>query len=393
MTAPKRKICAVTGTRAEYGLLYWTLRRLAADPRAQLQLVVTGAHLSPVFGMTVDMIEADGFTVDARVDMLLAADTPVAIAKSLALAGIGITEAFERLEPDLVVLLGDRYEILPAAQGAMLLGLPVAHIHGGEVTEGAIDDAIRHAVTKMSHLHFATTQDHADRIVQMGENAAKVWNVGSPGVEVIRKLTPLSRAEVEARLGMALRPTNLLVTYHPVTVGVADPAAGMRELVTALSRFPDASVVITGVNADPGNRAIASVVEQFAAAHPGRVAARPSLGSLLYLSTMYQSSVVVGNSSSGIIEAPSVGVPTVNMGARQDGRPRAASVIDCDETADAVASALAQALDPTFRDGMRTMVSPYDGGDASERISQVLLTHPLDGLQKKRFHDLLITRA
>lgn len=393
MTVTKRNICVVTGTRAEYGLLYWTLRRLVADPRVHLQLVVTGAHLSPAFGMTVNAIEADGFTVDARVDMLLAADTPVAIAKSLALAVIGITEALERLSPDLVVVLGDRYEILPAAQGAMLLGLPLAHIHGGEVTEGAIDDAIRHAVTKMSHLHFATTQEHADRIVQMGEDAAKVWNVGSPGVEVIRKLTPLSRDEVENRLGMTLQPTTFLVTYHPVTVGISDAAAGMRELVAALSRFPDASVVITGVNADPGNRAIASVVEQFAAAYPGRVAARPSLGSLLYLSTMYQSSVVVGNSSSGIIEAPSVGVPTVNMGSRQDGRPRAASVIDCDETTDAVTLALSQALDPTFRDRLRDMVSPYGGGDASERIAQVLATHPLDGLLKKRFHDLSITRA
>lgn len=383
-----RRICVVTGTRAEYGLLYWTLRYLAADLRVTLQLVVTGSHLSPNFGMTVEAIEADGFHVDERVDMLLSSDNPISIAKSMALATIGIAEALDRLKPDLVVVLGDRYEILSVAQVAMLLSLPLAHIHGGEITEGAIDDAIRHAVTKMSHLHFATTDEHVRRIIQMGEDPKHVWDVGSPGVEVIRRLVPLPRAEVEARLGLQLDGPLLLVTYHPVTIGHEDAEIGAQVLIEALKQFPEAKIVFTGVNADPGNRSITRILERFAAGESDRIVVKHSLGSLLYLSTMHLASAVVGNSSSGIIEAPALGVPTVNIGSRQDGRPRAASVIDCAQDADEIARAITKALSPGFRSGLDGMALPYGHGDTSAKIAETLIAIPLDRLIRKRFHDL-----
>jgi UDP-N-acetylglucosamine 2-epimerase (non-hydrolysing) len=383
----RRKLCVVTGTRAEYGLLYWLMKEIAGDPGLALQLIVTGTHLSPFHGMTVDAILADGFAVDARVDMLLAADTPSAVAKSMALCTIGMAEAFDRLNPDCTILLGDRYELLAAAQAAMLARIPIAHIHGGEATEGLIDEAIRHAVTKMAHLHFVTAEPYGRRVAQMGEDPARIFMVGAPGLDYIRRTPPMSRPELASSLGLRLDRRLFLVTYHPVTLSDADPGKAMQALLQSLGDYPDAEVVITGTNADPGNQSIAAVIDRWVAKAAGRAISTPSLGQRRYLSLMGLADAVVGNSSSGIIEAPAVGTPTVNIGERQRGRLRAASVVDCGESVAEIRAALATALDPAFRASLAGMRSPYGEGGAAERMVAVLRDADLSGILFKRFHD------
>lgn len=384
----KRKLCVVTGSRAEYGLLYWLLKEIQDDDALELQLVATGMHLSPEFGLTYRVIETDGFRIDAKVEMLLSSDSPVGIAKSMGLATIGFADAFERLRPDLVVMLGDRFEILAAAQAAMAAGLPIAHIHGGETTEGAIDEAIRHAVTKMAHFHFPAAEAYRRRIVQLGEAPERVLNFGAPGLDNIARLRLLERVELEQALGFGLGTTNFLVTYHPVTLGTEPPDVPMRALLAALDRYPDAHVVITKPNADTGGRVLMELIDAYAARFPGRVFASTSLGQLRYLSMMRLADVVVGNSSSGLIEAPALGKPTVNVGMRQAGRLKAVSVIDTDESEAGIAAGLALALTPAFEETARTAESLYGDGGASKRIKDHLKTVVLDGVLVKTFHDL-----
>lgn len=381
-----RRICVVTGTRADYGLLYWLMKSLQDDPAITLQVVVCGMHLAPEFGETWRVVEADGFPVAARVDMLLAGDSTVAAAKSVGLGVIGFADAFERLQPDVVVVLGDRTEILAAAQAAMIGGRLLAHIHGGEVTEGMLDDSVRHAVTKMAHLHFTAADAFTRRVVQMGEDPATVYTVGAPGLETIRRLQPLGRDELAAELGLPLDGPLLLVTYHPVSWAATPPEAAFGEVLAALDDFPEARVVLTWPNADAGGRAIVPLIERYAAGHPDRVRACRSLGQLRYLSALREAAAMVGNSSSGIIEAPSLATPTVNVGDRQARRPRADSVIDCAERREAIAAAIRRALSPDFRAGLAGMRSPYDGGDTAARIHAVL-AGPLDTLRRKRFCD------
>ena len=387
MTQAARRICVVTGSRAEYGLLYWLLREIQGDPRLQLQLAVTGMHLAPEFGMTLRQIEADGFAPDARVDMLVASDTPAGIAKSIGLGVIGFADALARLGPDLMVILGDRFEILAAAQAAMVARIPIAHIHGGELTEGLIDEAIRHSLTKMSHLHFVTTERYRERVIQLGEAPDRVWNVGAPGLDAIRRLPRLDRESLSASIGFDLRARYFLVTYHPLTLSEGGREA-IDALFAALAEFPAYRILITGVNADPGNRVVREAIRDFSAANPGRVHVVESLGQHRYLSALAHAEVVVGNSSSALIEAPSLRVPTVNVGDRQRGRIRAATVIDAIENRLAIAEAIRTALSPAFREGLRDAESPFGDGHAAERIRDILAVHPLEGLLVKRFWDV-----
>ena len=359
-----RKIAVVTGSRAEYGLLYWVLRDLQAAPDLELQLIVTGMHLSPEFGMTVRQIEQDGFPIARRVEMLVSSDTPGGIAKSMALGLIGMSDAIEACRPDVMLVLGDRFEILAAAQAALLHNVPLAHIAGGDTTEGAFDESIRHAITKMAHLHLVTNELSARRVRQLGEDPASVLVTGSPGLDHLRRLPLLGRAELEAALGAPLGRRNLLVTFHPVTL---EPEEGVRqqdELLAALAELPEDTVLwFTRPNADTGGRSLAQALDAWAA---GRANARvfSSLGQLRYLSLMAQVDAVAGNSSSGLYEAPSFRVPTINIGDRQRGRTAPESVIQCEPERAAIAAALeqSQGLDCS------AVVNPYGDGDAAPRI-------------------------
>lgn len=383
----RRKICVLTGNRAEYGLLRWTMQEILDDRDLSLQVVVTGSHLEPQFGSTIRHIEEDGFAVDARVPIHLDDSSERGVARSMAAALSGTVEALGRLQPDVLVLLGDRFEVHAAATAAMVARVPIAHIHGGEATEGAIDEAIRHAVTKMSHLHFVSAEAYRRRVIQLGEAPERVFVVGAAGLDNIERLDLLGPRELDAALGFALG-SFLLVTYHPATLVSGASARGATEMLAALDRFPDHRVLITGTNADPGGTAIRSLIAAYAKERPTRVLLSESLGQRLYLSALKASAAVVGNSSSGIIEAPSLGVPTVNLGDRQRGRLRAASVIDCGETEQAIAAAIGRALDPGFRAGLDPALTPYGLPGAARRIRDVLRTYPLDGILMKSFYDL-----
>jgi UDP-hydrolysing UDP-N-acetyl-D-glucosamine 2-epimerase len=381
-----RKICVFTGTRAEYGLLYWLLKEMQADSRIDLKVLVSGSHLEPEFGETWREIAADGFPIDAKVDMHLDSDAPVAVAKSMALGLAGCAEALDRLKPDLLVVLGDRYEVLAAAEAALLLRIPIAHIHGGEATEGAIDEQMRHAITKMAHLHFAATELYRKRILQMGEAPERIFNVGATGLDHIHNTKLIDRRELERELGFQFGDRNLLVTYHPATLDPASPAAAVGRLLDALDRMPEVCVILTKSNADVGGRAINTAIDDYARRHPGRVLAVSSLGQQRYLSVMAQVDAVVGNSSSGIIEAPAMGKPTVNIGPRQQGRARAPSVIDCPDDMDAIAAAIGLALSARAQANASRRESPYRAGGASKRIKNVLATVELEGLLAKRIY-------
>jgi len=386
--AERRRICVVTGSRAEYGLLCRLLEEIEADPGLELQLVVTGAHLAPAHGLTWRAIAEDGFPIAAKVDMGLAGDSAADIARAMGRGIAGMGEAVARLRPHIVVVLGDRFEILAAVAAVLVAAVPVAHIHGGEVTEGAFDDAIRHAITKMAHLHFVAAEPYRRRVIQMGEDPGRVFTVGAPGLDGVARTAFMSRAALEADLGFALGEGFLLVTYHPATLGGRPPAEAAGELLAALDAFPERRVLFTGVNADPGRDAVARAVTEYAAARPERVRAVDSLGRRRYLSALKHCAAVAGNSSSGLIEAPAVGTPTVNVGGRQAGRLRAASVIDCAEDRDAVAAALRRALDPAFMAAAADVPSPYGEPGASARIKAILKDVPLEGLVAKGFCDL-----
>lgn len=382
-----RKIAVVTGTRAEYGLLFWLMKEIQADPGLELQLIVTGAHLSPEFGSTWKAIEEDGFRIDAKVEMLLSSDSPVAIAKSVGLGTIGFADALDCLRPDILVVLGDRFEILSAVTAATMLRIPVAHLHGGESTEGVVDEAIRHAVTKMAHLHFTAAEPYRKRVVRMGESPDRVFFVGAPGLEYLHRLPPVSRSELESELDFPLDSPLLLITYHPVTLE-GSPENPFAELLHALDRFPEARLVFTMPNADAGGRRLIRMIEEFVAARSERAKAFVSLGQRRYLSLMRLCDAVVGNSSSGLTEAPACGKPTVNLGNRQKGRLKADSVIDCAEERGSIADAIALALDPAFTEKARHTVSLYGSGDAAKRIAEVLKSCDLSDILKKQFYDL-----
>ncbi|NPV89928.1 MAG: UDP-N-acetylglucosamine 2-epimerase (hydrolyzing) [Firmicutes bacterium] len=384
---PKRKICVITGSRAEYGLLYWLMREIEQDPELRLQLIVTGAHLSPEYGLSCRDVEDDGFCIDDRLEILLSSDTPAGVTKSLGLAVIGFADAFQRLRPDILVLLGDRYEIMAAAQAALLANIPIAHISGGETTEGVIDEAIRHSITKMAHLHFVAAERYRRRVIQLGENPERVFNFGDPALDSIKRLGLLGREELEERLAFRLGRLNFLVTYHPVTL-YSGCINSTNELLTALDSFPDARIIITAPNADTAGLGMKRVMEQYAGDREGRVLYRTNLGQLIYLSAMKHCSVVIGNSSSGIVEAPAMKTATVNIGPRQEGRLKAASIIDCRENRDDIIAAINRAVSDEFQSGLADVESLYGECDASYRIKQQLKAIDLRGILRKRFYDI-----
>lgn len=389
----RRKICVVTGSRAEYGLLYWLLKNIAGDPELLLQLVATGAHLSPEYGLTYRIIENDGFTIDEKLEILLSGDTKTAMAKSLGLAVIGFSELLQRLQPDLLVLLGDRYEILAAAQAALLLAIPVAHISGGECTEGVVDEAVRHAVTKMSHLHFVACEVYRKRVIQLGEDPGRVFNYGDPGLDNLRRLTLFTRSELEQQLDFELGDLNFLVAYHPLTLDKdqAEGIQGINELLAALDWFPQARIIITGANADAGGRAINERLRAYAGNNSPRVLYCASLGQKRYLSALKHCQVLIGNSSSGIVEAPVLQTATVNIGDRQAGRLKAASIIDCRTAPAEIIKSIRLATSPAFQSQLAEVQSLYGDDDASWKIKESLKTASLAGLTRKRFYDLDFT--
>lgn len=381
-----RKICVVTGSRAEYGLLRWVMEGIRETCGLDLQVIATGMHLSPEFGLTYREIEKDGFLIDHKVEMLLSSDTPTGLAKSMGLGLIGFGDALEQLQPDLMLVLGDRFEIFSAVAAALVARIPVAHLHGGETTEGAFDEAIRHSITKMSHLHFVAAEEYRKRVIQLGEHPERVFLVGGLGIDNIKKLPLLDHAALEASLGFELGRRNLLVTFHPVTLDNQTSAQQMAELLAALETLEDTHLIFTMPNADTDGRALFDMVKRFVADH-ANARIYTSLGQLRYLSCIRHVDGVVGNSSSGLAEVPSFGKGTINIGDRQRGRLKAESVIDCPPQFQAILDAIKTLYSPGFQRSLQKVVNPYGNGGASQKIVQVLQDHPLDGILKKSFHD------
>lgn len=386
----RQGVAFVTGTRAEYGLLRPLMQEAAADAEVKVQVIVTGTHLSNEFGLTWHEIEKDGFSVDERVEILLSSDTDVAVCKAMGLALISFGEVYARLKPAIVVGLGDRFELLAAVAAASVCRHRVAHIHGGELTEGAFDDAFRHAITKMSHLHFTSTEVYRNRVVQLGESPDRVFNVGALGIDNIRTLDLLSRGDLERELDVRLDRRTLLVTFHPVTLEEGMAKSQFGELLAALNEMRDTQFVFTKANADPEGRTINAMIDDFVQRRADSARDFVSLGQLRYLSLMKYVNAVVGNSSSGLIEAPSLQVPTVNVGDRQRGRVRAASVIDCAPTRKAIEEALGRALSEEFRSSLKGLENPYGDGHSARRI-WTLLKANLTCDVKKAFYDIPLT--
>ena len=382
-----RKVAVFTGTRAEYGLLSLILKGLKESDKVELQLLVGGTHLVEDFGFTIKHIIEDGFAITERLDFLLASDEPVSVSKSMALAQITAAESLERHHPDLLVLLGDRFEALAVAQAAVVAGVPIAHIHGGELTEAAMDDAFRHAITKLSHWHFTASEVYRQRVIQLGEQPERVFNFGAPGIDNIKKLALLPIKELASTLDIQLKQPYFLVTYHPETLSDISVLDGMKALLDALDEFADFQVIITYPNADAQGRLIMTELEKYAKRNVGRVFLFRSIGQLNYLSAMQSASAVIGNSSSGIIEAPSFHIPTVNIGERQKGRISSSSVIDVARDTKAIVGGIKKALSQKFIETIAELPNPYGDGNACEKILTQLIEKPLPS-KMKRFYDL-----
>lgn len=382
-----KTIAVITGSRADFGHLAPVMRAIAADPALTLRVVVCGQHLDPRFGNTWQAVAAEGFEIAAKVDFGLTDDSPRAVTEATGRGVTRMAETFATLKPDICVLLGDRYEIFAAATAAHLTPILIAHIYGGEVTEGAFDDAFRHAISKMATLHCVAAEPYAARLRQMGEDPAQIHTVGVLSLDGLIGL--LDRKQLAADLGLDLSGRLFVVTYHPVTRAADGGVAGMKALVAALAAYSDAAVVYTGVNSDPGHAALQKSLAADVAAHPGRRKLFDSLGHRRYLSAVKAADAVIGNSSSGIDEAPALGTPTVNIGDRQKGRLRAASVIDCGETAAEITDAIEQVLAPVFRVTAAQVEPPYGRGGAAAKIVAVLKSADPSQLSRKRFHDII----
>lgn len=386
----KRKICIVTGTRAEYGLLYWLMKEIQEDADLQLQIIATGMHLSPEFGLTYRQIEKDGFKIDKKIEMLLSSDTPVGISKSMGLSMISFSEAYADLEPDILVFLGDRFEIFSAAASAMIARIPIAHLHGGEATEGAFDESIRHSITKMSHLHFTAAEEYRRRVIQLGESPDRVFNVGGLGIDNIKKFKLMNREEFEDSINFKLCPKNLLVTFHPVTLEHATAVEQFQNLLNALDELQDTRFIFTKPNADTEGRAIIKMIDDYVSRNSHKAIAFVSLGQLRYLSAMQFVDGIVGNSSSGLAEAPTFNIGTINIGDRQRGRIKADSVIDCEPNKESIMTAIRKLYSEEFRDKLKNVKNPYGEGGASKKIKEVLKEKDLADILKKEFYDISV---
>lgn len=384
----RKKICVITGTRAEYGPLYWLIKFLHDDEEVDLQLIVTGMHLSPEFGLTYRDIEKAGFTINKKIEMLLSSDSAVGILKSMGLAQIGFADALEELKPDVIVVLGDRYEIFSAVSAAMVSKIPVAHLHGGEATEGLIDEPIRHSITKMSHLHFTATETYRNRVIQMGESPDRVFNVGTPALDNVFRLELMDRKSFEESINFKLDRRNIMITFHPVTLEDNTAEKQFRELLEAISPLEDTNFIFTKPNSDTNGRIIIQLIDEFVSKNPQRACAFVSLGQLRYLSALKFVDVVLGNSSSGIAEAPSFQVATIDIGDRQKGRIKADSVISCEPTRSSISKALEKAFSEPFQEKLKQVKNPYGEGGASQKIVDVLKTYDYSDILKKKFYDI-----
>ncbi|WP_405373468.1 UDP-N-acetylglucosamine 2-epimerase [Pseudobutyrivibrio sp.] len=385
-----RKICVITGTRAEFGLLSGLMRLIQQSEHTTLQVVATNMHLSERYGSTYREIEEAGFAIDYKVPMLdeSANDDSTSTLKAMSRALMGFAEAYDALHPELIVVLGDRYEILAAVEAALIKQIPVAHIHGGELTLGAYDDAIRHSITKMSHLHFTSTEEYRKRVIQLGEQPQSVFYVGALGVENIKHVPLMSKEEIEQNLQFEITDRTILVTYHPVTLSDSNPLSDINALFEALDEHSELHVIFTMPNSDTGGQVIAEAIEQYAAQHTNRVRAYKSLGMRRYLSVMKYCVAVIGNSSSGILETPSFHIPTLNIGSRQDGRIAAESVYNCSTNKDSISAGLEYILSLEFHAIAAKSINPYEKDGTAQAIFNVISTYPLDGILQKKFYDL-----
>lgn len=382
-----KKVCVITGTRAEYGLLRWVMQGIKEDPTLTLQVIATGMHLSPEFGLTYKAIEQDGFTIDRKVEMLTSSDTSVGIAKSMGLGLIGFADALHEMRPDLIVVLGDRFEIFSAVSAALIGCIPVAHIHGGETTEGAFDEALRHSITKMSHLHFVAAEAYRQRVIQLGESPDRVFLVGGLGVDGIKQTQLLDRVALEASLEFKLGRKNLLITFHSTTLEMSSAEEQMHGLLDALETLKDVHLIFTMPNADKDGRMLIRMIQNFVDRHPN-ARAYNSMGQLRYLSCIAQVDGVVGNSSSGLTEVPTFKKGTINIGDRQRGRLQAASVINCEPTKASIINALTRLYSNDFQSNLSKIVNPYGVGGASEKIVDILKNYPINSIIKKTFYNL-----
>ena len=382
-----KKICVVTGTRAEYGLLYWLLKEIEADKELELQVIVTGMHLSPEFGLTYKEIEKE-FKINKKIEMLLSSDTSVGISKSMGLAQISFAESYDELKPDIVIVLGDRYEIFSATSAAMIARIPIAHIHGGEKTEGAFDESIRHSITKMSHLHFTATDEYKNRVIQLGEDPSRVFNIGGMGIENIKRLKLLSKDEFEKSIEFKLNIKNILVTFHPVTLENSTAKEQFQQLLDAIDELEDTNIIFTKANSDTDGRVINQMIDEYVTKNSHKSIVFTSLGQLRYLSALQYVDAVVGNSSSGLAETPSFKIGTINIGDRQKGRIKASSVIDCEPNKDSILNSFEKLYSKEFQETLKTTINPYGDGCASKKIVEILKSVDLGNILKKSFYDL-----
>jgi len=382
-----RKICVITGTRAEYGLLYWLIKEIEKDKDLKLQLIVTGMHLSPEFGLTYKEIEKD-FLIDKKIEMLLSSDTSVGVSKSMGLAQISFAEAYEDLKPDILVVLGDRYEIFSAASVAMIARIPIAHLHGGETTEGAFDEPIRHSITKMSHMHFTATEEYKNRVIQLGEHPRTVFNVGGLGIENIKRLKLLNKEEFEKSINFKLNQKNILVTFHSVTLESDTTREQFQALLDAVDGLEDTHTIFTKANSDTDGRIINQMIDKYVAKNSRKSVAFTSLGQLRYLSALQFVDAAVGNSSSGLAEAPTFKIGTINIGDRQKGRMQADSIINCMPSKKSILEAFKDLYLKEFQDSLLNVINPYGDGCASGRIAKKIKKLNLKNILKKSFYDV-----
>ena len=383
----KRKVCIVTGSRAEYGLLYWLIKEVEADKNLKLQLIATGMHLSSEFGLTYKEIEKD-FKIDKKIDMHLSSDTSIGISKSMSIAQTSFAKAYIELKPDIVVVLGDRYEIFSAVSSAMISRIPIAHLHGGEATEGSIDEAIRHCITKMSHLHFTATEEYSKRVMQLGEDSKRVFNVGGAGIENIKRLKLLTKVKFEKSINFKLKKKNVLVTFHPVTLEIKTSKKHFQELLNSIDELEDTNIIFTKANSDADGKIINQMIDKYTSKNSDKSIGVASLGQLNYLSALQYVDFVIGNSSSGLLEVPSFRIGTINIGNRQNGRIKADSVVDCLPNKKSIKKAIKIVYSKKFQKFLKDVKNPYGDGCASKKITKVLKSVKLENILKKTFFDI-----